>query len=693
MKKSGKRCIVWLLTCSMMLSGTLAEAKGAKKPKLSKTSLVMEVGAKKQLTVKNKKEAGVKKTTFSSSKAKVAKVSKTGKVSALKKGTTTITCKVVLKDSKKYNLKCKVTVKKKAETKPSVPQETDAPTNTTAPSETGTPQETVVPSETNTPQVTDSPSSTKAPVHLSKNGIETQDNGVMRDGIDAFDIVWEMGLGTNLGNTMECCGSWIDSSSVSNYETAWGAPITTQEMLTGMKEAGFSSIRIPVGWSNMMSTDGKYTINEEYFKRVETVMNYALNADMYVVINIHFDGGWWARFGSKDATEREEAMKKFKSMWLQIANRFEEYSERVIFESANEELGQRLNWTEDYAGSGYFTTTDQLYETTNAINQAFIDVVRGTGGNNAKRYLTVAGYDTNIDLTCDGRFKMPKDTIDGHLMVSVHYYAPAPFCIANDPNNSWGYSDSWGTEQDIAAMKRDFNTMCTHFVNKGYPVIIGEYGVTDITVDDKIVIKEGRDLFFKTVCEITTANNMCPMLWDANQIYDRRTLSMVDERDKENFLSLSKKIKETPVKKPTFEKGVARWAGQMSYSGWMPKEVLGTDSSNTLSINNLGGCYVIKGIDWSEYEKPVLKVTYTGTEAGATLTSKWYEKVKDDDQYWIYPYPDDTGIITSVDLTKDQETVIDLSGAKLSGDQNLFLAFGGVENMKADITITVQSGN
>ena len=108
----------------------------------------------------------------------------------------------------------------------------------------------------------------------------------MRTGIDAYDIVKEMGVGTNLGNTLESCGTWIDTSNTSNYETAWGQPVTTQEMIDGMKAAGFDSIRIPVAWSNMMADDGTYTINEKYFNRVETVLNYALNADMYVIINI-----------------------------------------------------------------------------------------------------------------------------------------------------------------------------------------------------------------------------------------------------------------------------------------------------------------------------------------------------------------------------------------------------------------------
>ena len=704
MKKN--RWILWFLICSLILQGTLAEAKRVNKPTLSKTKIVLEVGAKKQLSVKNKQGLKVKKVTFSSSKAKVAKVTKKGKVKALREGKTTIKCVVVLKNSKKYRLKCKVTVKKKPEeevaSKNPIPQKTSMPTKTAepsktenpqaslAPSGTNNPQGTIIPSETSNPQVTMPPSGIKVP-HLSKNGIDTQDSGVMREGIDAYDIVWDMGLGTNLGNTMESCGDWINSSSVTNYETAWGAPVTTQEMLTGIKKAGFSSIRIPVGWSNMMSNDGEYIIHESYFNRVETIMNYALNEDMYVIINIHFDGGWWARFGSKDEIERQEAMKKFKSMWLQIANRYQEYSDRVIFESANEELGARLNSKGDYEGSGYFTSQDELFEMTNTINQTFVDVVRNTGGNNSKRYLLIAGYDTNIGLTCDGRYHMPKDIIDCHLIVSVHYYSPAVYCIAESPDNSWGYSDTWGTAQEIAELKNELGSMRIHFVNKGYPVIIGEYGACDSIIDGKKEKKKGRDLFFNAVCEYATENNMCPMLWDTNQIFDRRTCTMLDEREKENYLSLSQKIKAKPVVKPDIIKGVARWSGKLSYSGWNPKDVV-ADDTNTFSIRNVGGCYVINGIDWEDYEHPVLKVTYTGADSRETLTGKWYHTVKED-QFWTFPYQNGTGLIVSEDIKKDRETLIDLSGAKLSGTQRLFFTFSGVSDMEADFTMTVQSGN
>ena len=188
--------------------------------------------------------------------------------------------------------------------------------------------------------VSTKPSTTKPPTapivtpgsHLSANGIATIDDGVMRSDIDAYDIVHDMGIGINLGNTLDAVAGWLNGGgTVEDYETAWGAPVTTQEMITGMKKAGFHSIRIPVAWSNLMKDDGTYTINEDYFNRVETVMNYAFNAGMYAIVNIHYDGGWWARFGSKTESERTQAMVKYKAMWRQIANRFNEYSDHLIF--------------------------------------------------------------------------------------------------------------------------------------------------------------------------------------------------------------------------------------------------------------------------------------------------------------------------------------------------------------------------
>lgn len=145
--------------------------------------------------------------------------------------------------------------------------------------------------------------------------------------------------------------------------------------------------------------------------------------------------------------------------------------------------------------------------------------MRDSGGNNATRFLLIAGYNTDIDKTCDDRFQMPMDTIEDHLMVSVHYYTPSTYCIVSDPYNQWGYDDTWGTESDIAAMKAQLANMKINFTDKGIPVVIGEYGVTDKFVGD-YVRKDGRDIFFKTLCTYAISNGMCPMLWNTDNVYD-----------------------------------------------------------------------------------------------------------------------------------------------------------------------------
>lgn len=334
------------------------------------------------------------------------------------------------------------------------------------------------------------------------------------------EIVNEMGDGWNLGNTMEAWGkTWMSSNStVYDYEKAWGQPTTTKEIIDGVKAAGFNSVRIPVAWSQMMSEDGKYTIHESYFKRVKEIVGYVLDNDMYAIVNIHWDGGWWSDFGDKDQTKRENAMKKYKAMWTQISSNFKNYSEKVIFESANEEFGDT---------SKNKQSLNESYRVINTANQAFVDIVRSSGGNNDKRYLLIAGYSTDIDKTCDDRYIMPTDKIENHLMISVHYYSPSTFCIAETEDNSWGYMDSWGTKDDIAAMKADFEKM-KKFCDAGYGVIIGEYGVAAKKDGNNFITKTGTDKFFKYVLKFSEEMGYCSMLWDCNQWYKRTEGKITD---------------------------------------------------------------------------------------------------------------------------------------------------------------------
>ena len=254
--------------------------------------------------------------------------------------------------------------------------------------------------------------------HQSANGIETWDTGYMRTELTALELTRLMGNGINLGNTMEACNTNIGSAysyDPSYYETCWGQPVTTQEMLTGMKAAGFDTIRIPIAWMTNATNlaEGDYTIAEEYFDRIEEIINYALNEDMYVIINDHWDGGWYGMFGSESQQTRDLAMEAYKSMWTQIAERYKEYSDYLIFEGANEEIGARFDenstlYCDDSVTTYY--TDDEKYALANEINQVFVDTVRATGGNNANRFLLIPGFGTNIDQTCDDRFIMPADS-------------------------------------------------------------------------------------------------------------------------------------------------------------------------------------------------------------------------------------------------------------------------------------------
>ena len=572
------------------------------------------------------------------------------------------------------------------------PADTAKPDNTPetskAPADTAKPDNT--PASTDTPDTPDTPSPSSQGPHLSANGILTSDNGVMRTGIDAYDIVKEMGAGTNLGNTLESCGTWIDTSNTSNYETAWGQPVTTQEMIDGMKAAGFDSIRIPVAWSNMMADDGTYTINEKYFNRVETVLNYALNADMYVIINIHFDSGWWARFGSKTEQERKDAMTKYKTMWTQIANRFQEYSDRLIFESANEELGTRLNSTDDYKGSGYYAKDDldSLYKLTNEINQTFVDIVRSTGGNNARRFLLIAGYDTDISKTCDLRYKMPTDTIDSHLMVSIHYYSPATYCIVDNPKNSWGYDASWGTDEDIKALQSELSQMRISFVNKGYPVIIGEYGVTDTKIsENNFVRKEGRDLFFRSVCEFALENNMCPILWDCSQVFDRRSLTMTNEAEKALYIEMNEKAHHSELVKPSVSDAGYHWTGTVANSNWNASSASASDSNSTFIITKNGGCFTISGIDWSVFKNPVLKLTCK--ESSGSALFRLANQVDTNNQYWHHLYDNGTGVISEKNISSGSTISINIPLDDMTSTQNLYFALANSSDFNGTISVEV----
>ena len=276
-----------------------------------------------------------------------------------------------------------------------------------------------------------------------------------------------------------------------------------------MKDAGFDTLRIPVAWTNAMNYEsGDYTIGEDYFARVEEIINYALDAGMYVIVNDHWDGGWWGMFGSATQETRDKAMEMYISMWTQIATRYAQYDEHLIFESGNEELGFRLNDTDVAKDSGALSD-EECYVVTNQINQTFVDTIRSLGGNNADRFLLIAGFGTDIANTVKDEFQMPTDSAKDKLLLSVHYYDPSGYCI-------WESIGSWGNKEGYEAMYSRLSEL-TKFTEQGYGIIIGEYGV----LNQQNGLRENTMEYTENFLDCCDYFGYCPVLWDCNDMYSR----------------------------------------------------------------------------------------------------------------------------------------------------------------------------
>lgn len=330
--------------------------------------------------------------------------------------------------------------------------------------------------------------------------------------LNQSQIVEAMGPGWNLGNQLESVTDNVPE------ETNWRNPVITEKLIQSVKAAGFKSIRIPVSYFAKIDDDKDYTIDSKWLDRVQEVVDYCIKNDLYAVINIHGDGyntidGSWLLCNGKNQTEIK---KKYKKVWKQIAERFKNYDEHLLFESMNEE----------FDGS-YSEPNKEYYQNINDYNQIFVDTVRKTGDNNTKRWLIIPGWNTNIDYTAgDYGFKLPTDqyrdkSIDKEeqrIMISVHYYSPWDFCGGEN-----GVITQWGNEADDPSktsttcdetyMKNQLNLMKTTFADKGYPVFIGEYGSIGKTSYDS-ENEYYRAYFARKLCQLSRKNGCIPMYWD-----------------------------------------------------------------------------------------------------------------------------------------------------------------------------------
>jgi aryl-phospho-beta-D-glucosidase BglC (GH1 family) len=343
-------------------------------------------------------------------------------------------------------------------------------------------------------------------------------------GSNAAQLASKIKIGWNIGNSLEAIGG----------ETNWGNPAITNELIQLVKQSGFNAIRLPCSW-NQYSDPNTAEISKNWLNRVKEVVQYCVDNDMYVLLNIHWDGGWLENNCTSDKQDINNA--RLKAFWEQIATALRDFDEHLLFAGTNE------------------PNVDQAsqMEVLLSYHQTFINAVRSTGGRNAYRILVVQGPSTDIGKTHELMNQMPVDNVPDRLMAEIHYYTPWNLCGLTE-DASWGnmffywgngyhsetdlaHNATWGEEETV---NTNFGLMKQQFVDKGIPVILGEFGAmrrTNLSGTALTLHLASRAYYHKYVTQKAIANGILPFYWDngglgnfANGIFDRNNLTVFDQQ-------------------------------------------------------------------------------------------------------------------------------------------------------------------
>lgn len=317
-----------------------------------------------------------------------------------------------------------------------------------------------------------------------------------RTGDEPFSLqalVDAMHPGWNLGNSLDATGS----------ETSWGNPRTTRELIEQIKAAGFKSIRIPITWDHRMGGPPDYRIDETFMARVQEIVDWSLDAGLYVILNVHHDTGQWIIQMPRD---RENVLTRFRAIWVQVAEHFKDYPHTLLFEGINEPRFSQ-DWNEDRPL--YFELADEL-------QTIFHQVVRSSGGLNSTRPLlltTLTGSPSQARM--NELLKTIEKLSDDRIIATVHYYGYYPFSV----NVAGGYRFDNQARNDVV---QTFDRVHTTFVARGIPVIVGEFGL--LGFDRGLwTIERGEMLkYFEWVTHVAREKRLTLMLWDNGQHFDRR---------------------------------------------------------------------------------------------------------------------------------------------------------------------------
>jgi aryl-phospho-beta-D-glucosidase BglC (GH1 family) len=308
--------------------------------------------------------------------------------------------------------------------------------------------------------------------------------------ITSLQLTADMGAGWNLGNSLDAHGSWVSGLET---ETCWGNPKTTKAMIDAVKQKGFKTIRVPVTWYQHLGGAPNYTIDAAWLDRVEEVINYAFANDMYVIINIHHDDSWVVpTYAQKDAT-----INQISKVWTQIANRFKNYGDYLIFETLNEPrlVGSAEEWTGG---------TPEGRDVLNAFHLAAVNAIRNTGGNNASRHLMVSPYGANGGSDAINDLVIPNN--DSRVIISWHNYSPYNF-VLQIPGTT-----TWGSSSEQSALLGEFDRLYNKFIQNGRAVVIGEWSPTDKNNTTE------RAKYAEFFIQAAKARKMATIWWDNGDI-------------------------------------------------------------------------------------------------------------------------------------------------------------------------------
>ena len=332
----------------------------------------------------------------------------------------------------------------------------------------------------------------------------------------AWTMAGKLGMGWNLGNQMD---SHTDGVS---GETLWGNGKATQALFNSLKSKGFSSVRIPVTWKGHIGDAPEYKLEESWLARVEELVGYARTAGLYCIINVHHDGAdnnnWLnVKKASVSSSDYEAITAKFSALWAQIALRFKDYGDFLIFEAFNELHDGSWGWGENRTDGG------AQYAVINKWVQVFVDVVRGTGGNNATRFLGIPGYCANPDLTME-YLVLPEDSAEGRLLLAVHCYDPYDYTL-ECKYDEWGHTAKnnacpYGEKEVVEVLAR----LKAKYVDNGIPVYFGETGCSNRATERQIVFMSYYVEFFYKTCKNYA---IAPFYWDNGAVGTGKETSAV----------------------------------------------------------------------------------------------------------------------------------------------------------------------